>query len=202
MKNSHNIYFASNRLAISSTPIDGINKTINLENIKSADELCQMLNTHKNIAIISDSPSKTLDEISKLFVAVTAAGGIATNDKGLDLMIFRNGRWDLPKGHWEMGETIEECALREVEEETGVSGLTLGDKICTTTHIYKMKGRWEIKQTHWFKMKTSYSEALVPQTEEGIERVAWCTKEEILRFLPDSFPTIQQVYKMAQMNGE
>ncbi|MFR9602593.1 MAG: NUDIX domain-containing protein [Rikenellaceae bacterium] len=202
MENSFDIYFATNRLAIATSLVDGITTTISPEMITSAEELCRMLNTHQNIAIVTDSPSEVLETISQLFIAVTAAGGIATNDQGLDLMIYRNGRWDLPKGHWEEGETIEECALREVEEETGVKGLTIGNKICTTSHIYKMKGRWEIKCTHWFRMTTSHSEELIPQTEEGIERVAWCSKEEIMRFLPDSFPTIQQVYRKAQINDE
>ncbi len=198
MNNSYDIYFTTNRLAISATPIDGITKIISTEEISSAEDLCHMLNIHKNIAIITDNTTEALEAISTHFTTVVAAGGIATNDTGLDLMIYRNGRWDLPKGHWEDGETIEECAIREVEEETGVTGLTISDKICSTTHIYKMKGRWEIKHTHWFAMKTSHSEALKPQTEEGIERVAWCTKDDIMRYLPDSFPTIQQVYRSSQ----
>ncbi len=197
MNNCYDIYFATNRLAISELPISDITTIISANEIKSADVLCRMLNTHGNLAIITPNPTKVFELIASKFQRVTAAGGIVTNSAGDDLMIYRNGRWDLPKGHWEVGETIEECAVREVEEETGVKNITLGDKICHTTHIYKMKGRWEIKQTHWYKMHSSYSATLTPQREEGIERVAWCSKEQRTSYLPHSFPTIQHVFREA-----
>lgn len=66
-------------------------------------------------------------------------------------MIYRNGRWDLPKGHWERGETIEACALREVREETGVAA-SIRRHLCDTLHCYQLRGEWEMKRTHWFEM--------------------------------------------------
>ncbi len=197
MNNCYDIYFASNRLAISESPIDDIHTIISVDQIKSAESLCRMLNTHGNLSIITPNPTQAFELIASKFQFVTAAGGIVSNDAGEDLMIFRNKRWDLPKGHWERGETIEECAIREVEEETGVRGITLGEKICHTTHIYKMMGRWEIKQTHWYKMRSSHTAPLIPQQEEGIERVAWCTASQREEYLPHSFPTIQQVFREA-----
>ncbi len=194
MNKHYDIYFASNRLVISDVPISGILSNISLSDIGSAEELCRLLEHHFQIAIITPSPTEAYDQIANLFTRVTAAGGLATNAQNEHLMIYRNHRWDLPKGHWEVGETIEECAIREVEEETGARDLTLGDKICTTIHIYKMRGKWEIKETHWFNMQTSSQATLTPQREEGIMRVEWCSKENIRHFLPDSYPTIQQVF--------
>ncbi len=197
MRDTRDIYFATNRLAISRQPIDGITTTISIEELTSAEDLCRKLNTHLAITLLCDDVESTFDMVKSLFVEVTAAGGIATNAQGEDLMIYRNGRWDLPKGHWEYGETIEECAVREVEEETGVSELTLGEKICSTTHIYKMRGVWEIKTTHWYKMTTPHTAKLIPQTEEGIERVEWCDTARVKENLIGAFPTIRAVYRAA-----
>ncbi len=61
----------------------------------------------------------------KLFKPVTAAGGLVENEKGEVLLIFRRGKWDLPKGKLDPGETIEQCAVREVEEETGLKNIEL-----------------------------------------------------------------------------
>ncbi|MFI3292216.1 MAG: NUDIX domain-containing protein [Rikenellaceae bacterium] len=195
MNNCYDIYFATNRLAISDSTISDISTTISVNDIKSANTLCRMMSTHGDLMIVTPTPTETFELVASKFQRVTAAGGIVTNDSGDDLMIYRNGRWDLPKGHWELGETIEECAMREVEEETGVGNLTIGDKICHTTHIYKMNGCWEIKQTHWYKMHSSHNNTLIPQREEGIERVAWCSKSQIEKYLPSSFPTIQHVFR-------
>ena len=108
-------------------------------------------------------------------------------------MIFRNGRWDLPKGHWEPGETIEECAVREVGEETGVRGVRIVRPLCETFHAYPMRGRWELKRTRWFEMRFDGSCALSPQREEGIERVVWCPPSELDGRLRATFPTIRRV---------
>ncbi|MFI3281917.1 MAG: NUDIX domain-containing protein [Rikenellaceae bacterium] len=194
MEKRYDIHFGTNKLVISSTLIEQRASSISHSEINSADDLCRILNERGDITIITPDTKEVFHKISSLFKQVTAAGGIVSNDNDEDLMIYRNGRWDLPKGHWERGETIEECALREVEEETGVGKLTIGDKICSTRHIYKMRGRWEIKQTHWYKIHSSHTAVLVPQHEEGIEKVAWCSKSQIAEFLPYSYPTIQQVF--------
>ncbi len=202
MEDTYNIYFATNRLAISTKPIDEITTTLSAEELTSAEEICRTLNIYGSISIITPNPEQFYNYVSSLFVEVEAAGGIATNPQGEDLMIYRNRRWDLPKGHLERGESIEQCAVREVEEETGVRNLTIGEKICTTTHIYNMKGRWEIKRTHWFKMSTtSLTSSLTPQIEEGIEQVSWCSPSQVAENLKSAFPTIQAVYHAAR-HGE
>uniref|UniRef100_UPI0040486A1B NUDIX hydrolase n=3 Tax=Flavobacterium TaxID=237 RepID=UPI0040486A1B len=99
-----------------------------------------------------------------------AGGGLVYNAKGEVLFIFRNGKWDLPKGGTEKNETIEETAMREVEEETGVNGLSIKEKLQKTYHIFKRNGRYKLKITQWFEMQTNFEGITEGQAEEGIER--------------------------------
>ena len=124
---------------------------------------------------------------------VEAAGGLVFNKDGDILMIFRNGKWDLPKGKLEMGESVEECAIREVEEECGVSGIIIENKIKDTYHTYVLEGENILKKTYWYKMKTDYSAKLVPQIEEGITKVSWVDKDQISKKLKNSYGNISDV---------
>ena len=123
-----------------------------------------------------------------------AGGGLVTNAKGEVLFIFRNGKWDLPKGGIEKGEEIHETALREVMEETGVRGLRAHEKICKTYHIFKRNGRYKLKITHWFRMETDYSGPLEGQLEEGIEKVEWIKPSEIPAALQNSYENIKLLF--------
>jgi 8-oxo-dGTP pyrophosphatase MutT (NUDIX family) len=131
---------------------------------------------------ISDFKSDNVDKVVFLCVDVkevwevfvqgyqlrVAAGGLVFNQKKEVLMIFRNDFWDLPKGHIELNESIEECAIREVEEECGILAPKVIDKIIITYHTYFYKGQKVLKENHWFKMTYIGDEKLVPQIEEGI----------------------------------
>lgn len=111
---------------------------------------------------------------------VPAAGGyvVRSGPDGLDvLLIFRRGVWDLPKGKLDVGETLEEAALREVSEETGLRGLRIRQALGTTQHGYPERGAYRVKTTYWYWMETS-EEAGSPQQEEGIEAVVWVPWEE------------------------
>ena len=116
------------------------------------------------------------------------------NQENKLLMIFRNGKWDLPKGKLEEGESIENCAIREVEEECGISNLQITEKLTDTYHIYKHKGKKILKRTFWFKMKSNFDGDLIPQTEEGIMKVVWVERHEIQEKLKNSYGNIKALF--------
>ncbi|MBQ8703711.1 MAG: NUDIX domain-containing protein [Bacteroidales bacterium] len=123
---------------------------------------------------------------------VRAAGGIITDESGQMLLILRNGRWDLPKGKVEAGETLRQAALREVEEETGVTPLlTIHYPLPTKTyHVFNLYGGWHLKQTSWFAM-TARRQPAAPQQEEGITEVVWVSPDEWHRRLQHSYGTLK-----------
>jgi len=130
------------------------------------------------------------------YVLIEAAGGLVYNDTNQLLMIFRNGKWDLPKGKLEVGENIEQCAIREVEEECGVSELLITQQLQETYHTYEINGQKILKRTYWFEMKTSFKGNLVPQTKERITEAVWVDKEDIAEKLENSFGNIAELFKI------
>lgn len=123
-----------------------------------------------------------------------AGGGLVENTEGQVLFIFRNGRWDLPKGGIEKDETIEETAIREVEEETGCKNLKINKRLQKTFHIFKRNGEYKLKITYWFSMTTTFKGELKGQTDEGIEKVVWVNKEEIPGLLKNSYQNIKLLF--------
>ncbi len=126
---------------------------------------------------------------------IVAAGGLVKNESGELLMIYRRGKWDLPKGKLDEGEDIEACAVREVMEETGLRDVQLGKLINIGYHEYfdKYLEKDVIKETHWFAMSVHGEQQLVPQTEEDITEIKWVTGKELEDCLKDSFPNIVEV---------
>ena len=147
----------------------------------------------KEARLIHKKEKKLLKKFLKKLANVVAGGGKVFNDKGEVLFIYRNDKWDLPKGKTEKNEDIETTAIREVEEETGVKGLEIIKPLETTYHIFKRNGRYRIKITYWFEMKTSYNGKLVPEEKEGITKVAWLNKKEIAQVLENSYANIREL---------
>jgi 8-oxo-dGTP pyrophosphatase MutT (NUDIX family) len=106
---------------------------------------------------------------------IIAAGGIVMNPKQEILWIFRRGFWDLPKGKLDLGETIPQCALREVQEETGINNIQLNELITITYHDYfdKYLNTQVTKETHWYNMSIQDLQYGIPQIEEDIEKMEW-----------------------------
>jgi 8-oxo-dGTP pyrophosphatase MutT (NUDIX family) len=121
---------------------------------------------------------------------ITAAGGIVQNEKGEILLQLRKGKWDLPKGKLDKGESIEECAVREVEEETGLRNIHLGELIGTTIHFYTEKGEDIEKETFWYDMRVSGEQKLVPQIEEDIHDLKWVKEPDLGPFLKNTYDNI------------
>ncbi len=165
----------------------------------SITKVLQIVENNKELWIISADPENEFRAFCNLFTRVEAAGGLVTDPQGSVLLIFRNGRWDLPKGHVERGEGVETCALREVEEETGIRGVTLGDFLTQTIHFYHWHGVWTLKTCHWYRMNFSGSQqgGLTPQQEEGITRVEWVKPEFLPGLLAGSFRSIREVFVRA-----
>ena len=143
----------------------------------------------------------TLDKLGfstlkKAFKNIKAGGGLVKNSKNEYLLIFRHGKWDLPKGKPDVGEIIESCALREVEEETGISNLTIVRKLPKTYHLYtNSNGEIILKKCHWFEMKTTDEQPPKPQVEEGITDIGWFSKEDVEALKPQMFSTIRQCFE-------
>ena len=136
-----------------------------------------------------------LRKFTKKIKLEVAAGGVVTNKAGKVLFIYRNNKWDFPKGKLDKGETIEECALREVEEETGVKGLKIENFLKTTYHVFKRNGKYRLKEVHWFAMKTSYDGKLVPECDEGIVKVKWKGPKKIQKALQNSYTNIKILFE-------
>ncbi|MDB5193328.1 MAG: bis(5-nucleosyl)-tetraphosphatase, asymmetrical [Segetibacter sp.] len=124
---------------------------------------------------------------------IIAAGGIVENEEGKILLIFRRGKWDLPKGKLDDGETIEECAVREVEEETGLRNIKLGELVGVTNHYYNEKGKDLLKESHWYAMKVTGQQNLVPQLEEDIHELKWVSEHEIQPYMSNTFNNITEI---------
>lgn len=131
-----------------------------------------------------------------------AGGGVVYNPEGKVLFIKRNGKWDLPKGGIEKHEEIEDTAVREVEEETGVRQLKVIKKLPKTYHIFKRNGKYRLKITSWFEMTTSYDGPLQGQTEEGIEEVVWFDKQQIKAAMGNSYENIKLLVEEAGLLQE
>ncbi|MEK7226221.1 MAG: NUDIX domain-containing protein [Bacteroidota bacterium] len=131
----------------------------------------------------------------KKFTFIQAAGGLVLNEKNEMLMIFRRGKWDLPKGKLDKGESLEECAVREVEEETGLQKVELLSPLIITYHIYHEGARFMLKESHWYSMKVKGDQKLVPQTTEDIHEIKWVTGKAAEKFFPDCFPSVTDVVR-------
>ena len=147
--------------------------------------------TNENILIVNNNPGEVLCNFMEQVNIVIAGGGIVFNEKGELLMIFRRGKWDLPKGKIELTEKITDGAVREVEEETGVKIESINEKPITTYHVYQLGGKDCLKETNWFEMAALPGQKnLIPQTEEDIEEVRWVKKSDLEKYKEESYPLI------------
>lgn len=131
--------------------------------------------------------------VAKSVTLIEAAGGLVKSENDTFLFIYRNNKWDLPKGKIEKGEKVKEAAVREVEEECGIKVNKLEEKICKTYHVYILRGDIVLKKTHWFMMRAKGQYKLKPQKEEGITDVRWFNKEHIAPIIKNTFPSIIDV---------
>lgn len=140
-----------------------------------------------------------VDELLQAFKAelnvLIAAGGLVHTPQNDLLLIHRLGRWDLPKGKLDEGEMLEECALREIKEETGADQLSLEKPLTITYHTYHQNGRNNLKESHWYLIKAKEKMPLTPQTEENVEQCLWVPLAEIDSYIDGAFASIADVLK-------
>jgi 8-oxo-dGTP pyrophosphatase MutT (NUDIX family) len=133
----------------------------------------------------------------KKFILMRAAGGLVENEKGELLFMLRRGKWDLPKGKLDKGETMEQCAVREVGEETGLKKFSLKKLLLVTYHTYNESGKHFLKETHWYRMEATGNEAMTPQLEEQITELKWVGVGALNAYIGNTFPSIIDVLKAA-----
>ncbi len=167
-----------------------------LESVDIVQLINKMFQNKIQKAYLYYPDEKEIMKVLKTKIQVNkAGGGLVYNKKGEVLFIFRNGKWDLPKGGTEKGEEIEETAIREVEEETGVNKLVITDKLQKTYHVFKRNGTYRLKITHWFEMTSDFEGTPQGQIEEGIEKVAWLNPEQIKEAMTNSYENIKLLFE-------
>ncbi len=143
--------------------------------------------------ILTFKPQRLFKGIKKSLKIIKAAGGLVSNEENKYLFIFRNGKWDLPKGKLDPGERSKKAARREVEEECGISVTELRKKLCKTWHVYEMNGQQVLKRTAWYHMRAYNQKKLIPQLEEGITKVKWIAPGDFEKIRKNTYPLIRDI---------
>lgn len=150
---------------------------------------------YTSVYLFAEDYEKLLNDFHSLFKKIQAAGGIVHNSVGQLLVIYRRGSWDLPKGKIDPGESIEAAAIREVQEETGIQSLQLGQLLNKSYHTYRLpKGKRVLKETFWFEM-SSEDQKLIPELEEDIEQAIWIDPTE---FLTGDYPMYKTIRTLVE----
>lgn len=161
-------------------------------------KLLYLLRTRKlknldSVVLVSTDVEELKRFVKSRFTIIKAAGGVVKKGENV-LFIHRLGKWDLPKGKFEKGETPAECAVREVEEECAIT-VKLGEEICKTWHTYTHNRKSILKKTYWYAMDSLNDSKMKPQKEEGIEDIKWLTHQEAKVALVNSYPSMRYLYK-------
>lgn len=161
-------------------------------------------NKESETTLIHNSPEHFFELFKSAFVKIDAAGGVVFDNNKKMLFIFRNGVWDLPKGKVDKGETTQQAAIREVEEECGITGLQIRKELPSTFHMYespypKTKGQWILKETFWYEMKYQGNAFGQPQQEEGITRVEWLPRTKLSDVFANTYANLKQIIEIYRL---
>lgn len=186
------IYFQKNKQSKTNLP-KRFFPSLALHDFERFVDEIHALSANESIFVTSDDPSLELSSFFKNFQWIEAAGGVVRNNKTDALLfIFRNGIWDLPKGKIENGETPQEGALREIEEECCIRNMEIESQLSPTYHIYFAYEKYWIKKTYWFALTSSQIE-LQPQKEENISEATWFSENKIESVRKNTFKSILDV---------
>ncbi|MFZ9660933.1 MAG: NUDIX hydrolase [Chitinophagaceae bacterium] len=154
----------------------------------------EMKNEEKHGGVYQyQNEEELFQEFKKNFNIVIAAGGIVQNERNEILMILRRGKWDFPKGKLDPGETIDQCAIREVQEECGLKIDRIVKPLNITYHVYDEFGKHILKETHWYIMKADSNQSISPQTEEDITDIQWVPMSSIQEKLTNTYAQIRDL---------
>lgn len=162
---------------------------------KMIKQYVDMLDKNKQVEwvwIHSDNLDALWEDFKSCFKILEAAGGFVQNAENKLLVFFRRGSWDMPKGKIDPGETPEQAAVREVQEETGLKTIALNAFLTETWHTYEQKGQRILKKTWWYTMKTTDVD-VTPQTEEDIEEIRWVEPQSWLNTEKSVYGSIRDV---------
>jgi len=171
----------------------------NLQELNELIELFSAVDLINSLYIFHEDMLMVIEEFKACFHVIEAGGGVVFNSRGEFLAIKRNGVWDLPKGKLEKGEGFPEAALREVEEETGLKGLSLKEPLMSTYHTYRLKGRKVLKKTRWFEMDYKGSDLPVLESREGITDYRWTVPGQTDFMRQNTFASILDVLYMRKL---
>lgn len=156
-------------------------------------DMLEKTRRYDRVIIYAEDYEKLVEDFKGNYKILEAAGGLVYNETGEVLMIFRRDFWDLPKGKIDPGESKEQAAVREVEEETGLQNIQLGSQLTETYHTYRTKkGKRILKRTYWFRMDAP-NQKLIPQAEEDIEQAIWQDLDTFLATSPVIYKSILEV---------
>ena len=161
--------------------------------LKKVIKLLNKKNTN-SVHLFHKNKDKLLKYFFKLIPTVIAAGGKITNSKSETLFIYRNDKWDLPKGKAEKNEQLPQTALREVKEETGIKEVSINKPLEITYHIFRRNNEYRLKVTYWFDMFSDYEGIFFPQLDEGITDVKWVKKVDLEEVKINSYPNIRLLF--------
>lgn len=198
----YEVFYNDNRLTIAGKDEDAILNTsvpiIRADNPEIMPEIVHNFLSGDPYSVVLMGDTKELRSVfAQHFQAMPAAGGVVQSDAGI-LFIYRRGRWDLPKGKIDPGETPERAAVREVTEETGLQNPEIIGFLGTTRHVYFLPGHSAgdqpvLKETHWFLMRGFSMEKLVPEADEDIEDARWFTPYELSVILEGTYPSLKSI---------
>ncbi|MEN8115971.1 MAG: NUDIX hydrolase [Bacteroidota bacterium] len=202
----YKVFFNEKRITITSpgmitlsNPIFKFNKACTPDDIIKWLESF-ILNHERDVILTHPEPKTFFKLFHSVFIRINAAGGVVLRDNKL-LIIFRNDKWDLPKGKIDKGETARHAAIREVEEECGITGHKIVKELPPTYHIYQSTykdsmGQWIFKTTHWYEMEYNGEQPGVPETKEGITEVRWFEKNDLSEVEANTFENLKEIINL------
>ncbi len=191
---NYKVYLGNKAITLTDV-LHNTSKSYLFENVLLDEIIHRLMNgNEKNLLLYSPNIKQAWQKFKQHFDVIEAAGGLVSNDKGEYLFIYRNGIWDLPKGKMEAGEIPAETAIREVQEECGIQNISIDDYLFDTYHLFTENKKKRLKITHWFKMKEGAESPLIPQQEEGIEKVEWINIKENIHILANSYENIRLLF--------